>query len=581
MPPFLTRALNLLLLPGQALFAFACRRELKLFKAKLNRAEQTNREVLRQILRYAAATEFGRSHDFSRMAETDEPGALFAKKVAVSQYADYRAAIQRIREGAADVLFPGRPRLFVSTSGTSGDAKLYPMTGRQQRSVVRYITMLTPAVRAGLHPQQKLFPRTINLMLASRKHREQEHGIPVGMSSAGGLSLVLPFTGNIWVSPPAVFQLDHHTDALYLHALFGLLDESVSCIEAIFASHVLSWVSMIQQRRQALLDDIRHGTLCPSLTLSAAQRRRINARLQANPQRADQLATIFAEGEDGLLQRLWPKLTVINTIVSGSFAVNLPRLNLLKGNRVSVYNGCFGATEAMIGINLEPEQPELYTLAIDSCYFEFLPVDEAGNCGTTAVGLSALATGHCYELVISNFAGLYRYRLDDVIQVAGFTGDTPLIRFAYRRGTMIDLAGEKTTEQHALAALDRMARQLTGAAASIAEYSIHADLEQSPYRYRVYLELADTESVLDTAEASALLDEALQQANPSYRTLARSNNRLAPLQVMQVAPGTFAELQEALYQSNPALGRNQVKIPRRIQRPEQLAILQRNVIQPA
>ena len=40
--------------------------------------------------------------------------------------------------------------------------------------------------------------------------------------------------------------------------------------------------------------------------------------------------------------------------------------------------------------------------------------------------------GEMYELVVTNYRGLYRYRTSDVIKIVGHYNQIPLYRFCYR-----------------------------------------------------------------------------------------------------------------------------------------------------
>ena len=46
--------------------------------------------------------------------------------------------------------------------------------------------------------------------------------------------------------------------------------------------------------------------------------------------------------------------------------------------------------------------------------------------------LHELALDHCYEVIISQAAGLCRYRMRDIVRVVGFFGETPTLEFLGR-----------------------------------------------------------------------------------------------------------------------------------------------------
>jgi len=69
-------------------------------------------------------------------------------------------------------------------------------------------------------------------------------------------------------------------------------------------------------------------------------------------------------------------------------------------------------------------------------------------------------------------------------------------------------------------------------------------------------------------------DLQLQQVNLSYKTIGRKTHRLGLPDVMLVTSGTFARLEEYQYLGTGGISRNQVKIPRVLRNPAQIALLE-------
>lgn len=565
-------------LPGAALFLplweLACRQALARYQGQLPAGRSANARTLRGILSRAAATGLGRRHDFARLARQPDVEAAYREALPVTDYAACREDFARIADGEADVRFAGRPRLFVSTSGTTGDPRLFPVTARQQNEALRYIALLTPAARAAAVPGLGFRQPTSTLLVASRAGRRTPGGIPVGNPSGAGLRRILALAPPFWVFPPAVLTVTDHPSALYLHALFALRAEGLGCIEAIYCSHVVNWLALIQRRGAELVADLARGSLAGDLVLTPGERRALVPHLAPDPDRAARVAAALAGGSEGLMTRLWPALRVVSTVVSGAFAVSVPRLRSLAGPGPAFYTTCFGATEGMVGINLPGDPAEHYTMALGACHFEFLPLAELDRPAPRAVGFDGLAAGGRYELVLTNHAGLYRYRLGDVVRIQGFAGETPVFAFDHRRGNVLDLVGEKTTEQHLRQALARLAAEQLGGAGRLVDFTVWPDLERLPYRYVVYLELAGDGAPPPAEPLAAALDRLLAVENPSYATLARQNGRLDPLELRLLAPGTFERLLAARRAVAADVNANQVKVPTLLRDPAQRALLE-------
>ncbi|MEO7386567.1 MAG: GH3 auxin-responsive promoter family protein [Gammaproteobacteria bacterium] len=572
-------------LPGYPLllrlWEFASRRSLARFRGRLAEGPAVNTETLRAILRRNAASEIGERCGFARLARSTTAPSDYARALPVADYAAFRADFERIANGATDVLFPGAPLMFVSTSGTTGDPKLFPVTRRQQNAALSFIALLTPAARDSCIPGLGFRQPTATLMVASRAGRQTAAGIPVGNPSGAGIRSILALAPPFWVFPAAVLTVQDYPTALYLHALFALRAPDLGCIEAIYCSHIVSWMGLIERRGADLVRDIADGTLAGDLVLTVKERSALGALLQPDPERSRAVERAVAGSPDGRMTRLWPRLRVLSSVVSGAFAVSVPRLRALAGPQPALYTTCFGATEGMIGINLWAEAPERYALALGAVYFEFIPVSELDAAAPRAVGMHEVERGQCYEVVITNHAGLYRYRLGDIVRIVDFAGSTPVFEFAYRRGNVVDLVGEKTTEQHIQAAFARLARERLGGEPALTDFTVWPDIGTVPYRYVAYAELACDVAPPDVAALGARLDALLAEENLAYETLGRVTGRLDPVDLRLVRPGTFEQLVGLQRDLADGVNANQVKVPKLLRNPEQRALLQREALESA
>lgn len=134
--------------------------------------------------------------------------------------------------------------------------------------------------------------------------------------------------------------------------------------------------------------------------------------------------------------RLWPRLQLISCWTAASSALFIKRLRALFPTVHFQGKGLL-ATEAALTIPLEPANGCVPLL--NDVYLEFLSEDEACH------RVHELQEGAEYEVLISNRAGLLRYRLGDRVRVTGFFKKTPLLDFIGRAGIISDMVGEKLT----------------------------------------------------------------------------------------------------------------------------------------
>ena len=87
-------------------------------------AEMLQQRVLAHLIKKGRETEYGRNH-----ALTESSGYTdFARNLPVVTYEELKDAIDRMRHGEADVLWPGRVKWFAKSSGTTNDkSKFIPV----------------------------------------------------------------------------------------------------------------------------------------------------------------------------------------------------------------------------------------------------------------------------------------------------------------------------------------------------------------------------------------------------------------------------------------------------------------------
>ena len=187
--------------------------------------------------------------------------------------------------------------------------------------------------------------------------------------------------------------------------------------------------------------------------------------------------------------------------------------------------------------------------------------------------LNELKIGSDYEVVVTTQAGLYRYRIGDVVRVVDFYHQSPEIEFLYRRNQLLNMISEKTTEEHALNAVTNTFKTL---GSSFEDYSVVPDNSISPGRYVFYIEAKDSLNNISVRSPSSILDKELCKANISYDRH-RSKGNLAEAKVKLVKEGTFAKIKKI--KIDKGISKNQFKMPRVIRDKEIVDLLDKNIRQ--
>ena len=545
----------------------ALRRKLR-FDRDAAQAAQVNDQTLMAILRRNRRCEFGRRHNF---AQIDSP-STFRRSLPLATHDDFRADIERMSNGARNVLCVDTLSGFGLTSGTTGKSKLVPISNPQRRQTALAMMFLPQGFVADLLPETQRGGRGL-LLLNATVPGQTPSGLPVGPGTALGMRKMLRMSSLFWTSPPESYQVPNQADALYVHLLFALISGDAHYISAPFASTVLDLFHTLELRAAELVYDVRHGTLLGVPNIDPVLRKALQARLHPQPDLAAWLADELSAGMDGIATRLFPQLTYINTVTSGGFALYAQRLLRYVGD-LPVYSSIYASTEAVLGIGIGLDAAR-YALIPGQAYCEFIPEGHIDEPQPQTWQLDELQVGHRYEVVLTTWSGLYRYRLGDIIEVIGHYKRAPLVEFMHRRGALLNICGEKTSERAAYTALLRS----TGIAGlQLADFTTRIDTDSLPQRYVFYLELGASEKPVDvTALVGKLvdsIDSALCQSSSLYE-LSRKSHRIGTAEVRLVRSGTFRRLRD-IFVSRGA-SPTQVKVPRVLGDPDMIAILEENL----
>lgn len=542
------------------------------FEASTRRAASINDAALADILRRHRDTEFGRAHGFAGILRARDRFAEYRRRVPVATYAHYERDLERMAAGESNLLTADRVLFFAPSSGTTGKPKMIPITRRSARLTLRTL-LLSRAVLNRFLPRGGT-GRGVSLVRMSDDPDRTSGGIPTGDASAFGMQQAAWLLPWLYTTPLPALGIADKPTALFIHALFALRERDLNHISATFGHYVVQFFRVIEEHWPELIDSLASGRLPARLQLSAELRRDLEARLQPDAALAARLRPEFAKGMHGIAQRIWPHFACVAAVTTGTFDVYRPQLRAYAGS-ATFCNLLYGATEAQIGINLRPERPTEYVFIPGSCVAEFIPVDSIEAASPTTVDLARLQCGQCYELVISNHAGFYRYRMDDVVRVTGFHRGSPILEFAYRRGTLLNLAAEKTTEEQVASVIRRLREHGAAAGVELVDYTVAADVQSTPPRYRFFLETRgphDGCSQHFIATVADQLDMGLADANVDYAILRRNQGLGAP-RVDFLRPGSFEALLELLRRER-GHGGNALKVARLVRWPAQLDFLE-------
>jgi hypothetical protein len=160
-----------------------------------------------------------------------------------------------------------------------------------------------------------------------------------------------------------------------------------------------------------------------------------------------------------------------------------------------------------------------------------MPKDEEGKPNPRTLRAHETEIGQDYFLVISNWAGLWRYNIDDRVRVVDKVGQSPVFEFLSRGRNTASITGEKITEHQVVEAM-RLACEQMGQ--RLERFEMQGVFAATPY-YELRLEGIDGAAANRLAQS---MDQALAGLNLEYQSK-RSGNRLGTIRPRLLQPGTF------------------------------------------
>ncbi|XP_020255433.1 indole-3-acetic acid-amido synthetase GH3.17-like [Asparagus officinalis] len=172
---------------------------------------------------------------------------------------------------------------------------------------------------------------------------------------------------------------------------------------------------------------------------------------------------------------------------------------------------------------------------------------------------------------------LYRYRVGDILQVAGFHNAAPQFRFVHRRNVVLSVDTDKTNEDDLLNAITSAKRRLLHPLhLFLTEYTSYADNSSIPDHYVLFWEISPSTTTVDASvieECCSVVEASLDSV---YRQCRRKDRSIGPLEIRVVECGVFDALM-GLYVSHGS-SVNQYKTPRCVKSPKVIRLLNERVV---
>ncbi|MBD3209729.1 GH3 auxin-responsive promoter family protein [Candidatus Woesearchaeota archaeon] len=480
-------------------------RLLKLYLNEFKRAQdaplKVQKELLMRILRQNRNTQYGKRHGFRNIRTTKD----YQERVPIVTYDDLAEEIEMIKQGKNRVLTNKKVALLATTSGTTGEPKLIPVTRERTRQLKKELMLWATFM-------VKRFPgllRGKTLYFAGPPREGITAGGVVMGSISGYMAKKAPwFAKQKMVVPPEVyneFDVDKKTNIIANLALRSNITQLgfAAPIEAIL------FFEYVQKHRHRLINEV----------------------LLVNPRRARKLACL----PDFKPLTLWPKLQLISCIMSDNNSPYIEQLRKKIGKKIAVKDPGIYASEGRLTIGLTNHRRAGLITATEN-FFEF--AEKVGDDEfLPPVLINQVEQGKEYKVILTTKEGLYRYDMGDVLRVVGFKKRLPIMEFVCREN-FLNIVGELASENQLVRSVEDACRQLDMTHDGFTFLPYTEDLNKKPC-YELLFEPKTKIGVDKANKFLRVVEEQLQENIQDYRQMRNEFGRMSHIRLAIVKRGGY------------------------------------------
>ena len=441
-------------------------------------------QTFKYLIKSASKTAFGIDHQFDHISNYSD----FTKHVPVRDYEGLKPYIEKVISGDENVLWPGKPKYFAKTSGTTSGAKYIPIT---HESIKTHIKSARNALL-------NYFLKTKNFKPISGKHMflqgspelSKKNGILIGRLS--GISA-------------------HYVPKLFLRNRKP--SWSTNCIE--------DWEEKVNK--------IIEETIGEKMTIIAGI-----------PSWVQMYFEKIVAKENRSISQVFPDL---NLYVYGGVSYEPYRstFDKLFGKSIDTL-ATFPASEGFFGYQDEFNEgkTDLLLLLNNDIFYEFIKTEDFLQGNENRIQLKDVELNVNYLLIISTSAGLWSYNIGDTVK---FTSLKPYrIIVTGRVKHYLSAFGEHVISEEVENAIKIATKQHKVA---IREFTVAPNInpKQGLPHHEWYIEF---ESVPDDLKSfSITLDKEMINQNIYYKDLI-DGKILKNLEVISLEKGSFNEYMKSL-----------------------------------
>lgn len=468
--------------------------------------------TLRSILRYAKHTEYGKEHHFKEILQAltyEELLRRFHKYVTPNNYDNLRPYIERQKTGEQNVIVPGKPVMYATTSGTTTEPKWIPITKRYLKSV--YGKMTRCWITNFVIRRPNTFAGAVMFVVGKDVEGYAPDGTVFGSVSGVTQRDAPSFIRKMYVSYPEIFHISDYTARNYALMRVGI-ERNVTLFLTPNPSTILELQNTVNEHLDDFITDIEQGTISDKIDIPEDIRKTLLSRLHPNPERAKELRYLKQQHEVVLPKHYWPDIQLLSTWKCGNTQIYVDKIKDYFPEDIYHQELGYFASECRFGLCMDNGLDSV--LFPHFHFYEFVAEEDLDKSNPRFYQLHELEEGRRYCSYVTTFGGLYRYNMNDLIEVGPRYLNTPTVHMVQKINGIVSMTGEKLAEQQFIKAIRRTEKS-TGLKTRF--FVGFADVEESTYCF--YYEFANSSVTQAQAEVfTQNVDEILKEENVEYKS---------------------------------------------------------------
>jgi len=451
---------------------------------KMSQNAVADQERIRQeLIAKARHTTFGKDHNFGKIKTYTD----FTQHIPLKNYEELKPYVEKIIQGEKDVLWPGMPKYFGKTSGTTSGAKYIPIT---KDSIPFHIKSARNAILNYIaQTEQSIFSHNMIFISGSPELSMK------GKIKTGRLSGIVNHEIPGWVKPNQIPTYKTNCIDDWEQKLDAIVEESLTS-DLSLISGIPPWVQMYYERLLVKSGKKTIKELFPNFQLF------IHGGVNYTPYK-NSLEKLVGPG--------------VNTLET------------------------YPASEGFIAFQDDYKDESLLLNSNAGMFFEFVPAGEIFDDNPVRLSIGQVKTGVDYAIIINSNAGLWGYNIGDTVR---FISLAPYkLRVSGRIKHFISAFGEHVIAKEVEEAMNIISKKHN---IQVTEFTvapqIHPPEGGLPY-HEWFVEFDKTPENLDIIAHQ--LDEEIVRQNIYYRDLI-IGNVLQTLKIKPLKPGAFRNYMKSL-----------------------------------